>query len=705
MGSTFQVGASAFYSTSVQDDFGEGSGNPMFDLTRIPAGVDLLQLNACPATGDCKPWQEPVLLPDGTQDPNDLWLVPDPFNTESENPIYRLLNTEDIRNRSRFLGSTNVRFRPFDWLSLDGNVSYDRLDNRNQYYRPKGFKTMNPDLNTNLGGLTRSHSTTESFNASANVTFTKAFGDLDTRTQFRYLAEWDEYETWNAGGNRFSVANVPVLDNIDPSYISSSSTIQPVRADGYFGITSLVFKDRYIVDGLVRNDGSSLFGADQRRQWYYRLAGAWRVSEDLMIPGVDELKLRYAYGTAGGRPRFTAQYETYSVSGGSVSPITLGNVDLKPEFSEEHEAGVDVMLFGRAGVTVNYARTTTTDQILPVPLLSPTGFRTQWQNAGTLSSKTWEASLDLQFVQTRMITWTGKFLFDRTRQKITQLDVAPFTYGVGGQGMEAVFFAREGEALGTFYGIKYATSCDDLLGAVDCGEFEVNSDGLLVWVGPGGSLSDPQWGTAGPNFGFYGQERTMLWGSPFTGWGVDPISGDTSSFLPIGKTSPDYNLGLSTTFRLGGLSVYALVESVQGIQVYNQPQQWAIFKGYAGIMDQTGVPEADRKPLGYYDQMYGVAGLRPVNFFVQDASYTKLREVSLRYRFDRNALAGTPLRFFEGIAVSVIGRNLLTWSDYNGYDPEVGRDGGDTGSAAIARVDGFNYPNFRTFTAAIEVNF
>ena len=57
------------------------------------------------------------------------------------------------------------------------------------------------------------------------------------------------------------------------------------------------------------------------------------------------------------------------------------------------------------------------------------------------------------------------------------------------------------------------------------------------------------------------------------------------------------------------------------------------------------------------------------------------------------------------LAISVIGRNLLTWSAYNGYDPEVGRDGGDTGSAAIARVDGFNYPNFRTFTAAIEVNF
>ena len=706
LGSVFQLGASAFYSNSTQDDFGEGSGNPMFDLTRIPAGVDLLELNTC-ITDPCVPWQEPRYLEDGeTQDPNDLWLVPDPFNTESENPIYRLLNTDDIRTRGRFLGSANIRIRPLDWLSFDGNVSYDRLDNSNQYYRMKGFKTLTPNPSTNLGGLSKSHSITEAFNWSANATLTHNFGDLGTRTQFRYLAEWDEYQYTNAGGSRFAVADVPTIDNLDPTRVTASSGLQPIRADGYYLGTALDYKDRYILDALVRNDGSSLFGEDQRRQWYYRLAGAWRVSQDFRIPAVDELKLRYAYGTAGGRPRFTAQYETYSVSGGAVSPITLGNRDLKPEFSIEQEAGIDALLFGRMGLTLTYAKTKTENQILPVPLLAATGFRTQWQNAGTLESNTWEATLDFQFVQTRDISWTAKFLFDRTRQEITALNVAPFTYGVGGQNMGDVFYAREGESIGTFYGTQYATSCGHLLGALNCDEFATNSDGLFVWVGPGGSLSDPQWGTTGPNFGFKGQERTMMWGSPFTGWGLDPISGDTSSFLPVGKTTPDYNFGFSTTFRIGGLSVYGLIESVQGIGVWNQPQQWSIFKGYAGIMDQTDVPEGDRKPIGYYDQLYGVAGLTPVNFFIQDASFTKLREVSLRYRFDRDQLASVSfLRFFDGIALSLIGRNLITWSSYNGYDPEVGRGGGDVGSAAIARVDGFNYPNFRTFTGAIEINF
>jgi hypothetical protein len=124
-------------------------------------------------------------------------------------------------------------------------------------------------------------------------------------------------------------------------------------------------------------------------------------------------------------------------------------------------------------------------------------------------------------------------------------------------------------------------------------------------------------------------------------------------------------------------------------------------------MDQTNVPDDLQKPLGYYNAMYqATGGLAPSSYFIQDGSYIKLREVSLRYRFDRVQLASVPfLRFFDGIAISAIGRNLLTFTDYNSYDPEVGEGGGDTGSAAIARVEGFNYPNFRTFTAAIELNF
>jgi hypothetical protein len=123
-------------------------------------------------------------------------------------------------------------------------------------------------------------------------------------------------------------------------------------------------------------------------------------------------------------------------------------------------------------------------------------------------------------------------------------------------------------------------------------------------------------------------------------------------------------------------------------------------------MDQSAVATAEQKPVGYYDAMYGVSGLRPSNLFVEDGSFTKLREVSASYRFDAEQLASIPgLARLSGVGISVSGRNLFTWTNYRGFDPEVGISGGDTGSSALARIEGYQYPNFRTFTAALELIF
>jgi TonB-linked SusC/RagA family outer membrane protein len=707
VGAKFRIGASTFYSRSKQDAR-QGS---LFDLTRMVAGVDLLTLNACPPTGTCRPWQQPRILANGQQDPRDVYLNPDPSINESPNPLYTMLNGSNFDYRGRFLSSANARWSPIEWLSFDGNVSYDRLDFNNQEYVFKGYKTINPSPNTNEGNLTRTNSLTQNFNASVDMMVTRRFGDLSSRTQFRYLVEYDDFERTTVTGRRFTVGDVPAIgDNTNPDYTTAGSSQTAVRADGYFGITNVEYKERYIFDALLRNDGSSLFGADARRHWYYRVAGAWRVTQDWQMPHVDELKIRAAYGTAGGRPQFNAQYETYSVSGGQVTPATLGNRLLTPEFSKELEVGTDLLAFGRVGLTVNYAKTVTENQILLVPLPGFLGFSDQWRNAGTLESKTWEASLDVQLARTPQLSWSARVLFDRNRQRITKLDVPPFAYGgLGGNNTE-VFFARQGEVLGTFYGTKFATSCADLLGGmggtISCNDFAVNDDGLLVWVGPGGSLSTPQWGTAGPSFGYLGQNRTLMWGSPMIGWGLDPISGDTTNRLPIGKTTPDFHLGVSSSVSWHNLTLYGLLEWVQGISVYNVPQQWGVFRNLAAIEDQSGVPANKKKPIGYYGTMYGLTTLTPDSYFVQDGSFAKLREVSLQYRFGRDQLAGIGfLRSFDGISISLIGRNLLTFTGYNGYDPEVGSSAGETGSAALGRVDGYQYPNFRSFTAAVTINY
>jgi TonB-linked SusC/RagA family outer membrane protein len=675
------VQTSVFYSKSEEGT----SDGPLFDLTRMPAGVDLL----------------------ARDEDGELYLDVNPTNNESPNPMYALQNYDRRAFRSRFLGSGAVRYSPNDWLKFDSNVSFDRLDRDREEFRAKGYRTIDPSANINNGSLYKRRDQTEALNAS--ITATAIWNPTDqirNTSQVRYLYENSDYKWFDTYGYDFAVTDVPTFDNINADNVTAGSYLRTIRADGYFFITNFDMYDKYVVDALIRNDGSSLFGEDQRRQWYYRLGGAWRTSQEdwFNIDFFDDVKFRYSIGTAGGRPSFAAQYETYSVSGGRISPVTLGNKDLKPEFSTEHEVGVDMSMMNyKVNLALTYAQTTTSDQILPVPQASYTGFQTQWRNAGTIENKTWEATLDLRLMERPEFNWSAKLLFDHSTSTITELNVPPFVYGVTGQQMGNVFYAREGEKVGTFYGGVMATSCSHLPAGTSCDGFEINDDGFLVWTG-GGGFSNPQWGTSGTTA--VGGSFPM-WGTPFGGYCIDKTTGEETQYCEVGNTLPNYNAGISSTMSWKGLSLYALVQRSSGFDVYNQPLQWGFFRQNTGPYDQSGVPEGQKKPLGYYDAWYGATGgLGPSSLFVEDGSFTKIREVSLSYRLNTDMLSSIPVvSGFSAVNFNLAGRNLFTWTDYRGYDPEIGRDGGDTGSAAVARVDGYQYPNFRTYTATVEFIF
>ena len=696
--SDMTISASASYTRrkSSSDD------GAMFQLTRMPAGVDLTASD---------PRQDSICACNS----GIIIIKPDPFN-DNINPLYNMSTTNNVSERSRYLGSITARYSPTDWINIDGNFSFDRADVNGQGFRPKGFRNIQGVAQG--GNLSRSHNKTEGMNASITGAVRRSFGELNTSTQVRYLIEKQDQLNFNAAGSDFTAEGVWTFDNMPSTTQSAGSSITPIRRDGFFVISDVDFRDRYIVSGLIRQDGSSLFGPEARRKWYGRGSVAYRISEEpwFNIPNLDDLKLRYSIGSAGNEPNFTAQYETYSVSGGSITPVTLGNKDLKPEYSVEQEMGIEALFMGRFAFDLTYARTETRDQLLQVPALAFTGFTSQWRNAGSLESNTWEASLNAQLIQKQNLGWNARLLFDRTRHEITELNVPPYQDGVGGQGLGNVFYIRKGESLGTFYGFQFAENCGHLPTGVDCADFQVNDDGYLVYVGAAGSYKNGWqtyqdasgneqrwWGTVAPVTIRGAQIR---WGEPFQGEGDDPITGERTTFLRIGKTTPDFKLGFANTINYKGFTIYGLLESVQGFQVYNQPLQWAVFQSYAGIMDQSEVAETEQKPVSYFARLYGASGLQPSSAFVDEASYIKFHELSVRYRASAAMLDRLPVvSGFEGLTISVTGRNLYTWSDYDGYDPDVGSNGGGVGSAALARVDGFGYPPFRTFTLGFELNF
>ncbi|NLG63278.1 MAG: hypothetical protein GX539_13650, partial [Candidatus Cloacimonetes bacterium] len=184
------------------------------------------------------------------------------------------------------------------------------------------------------------------------------------------------------------------------------------------------------------------------------------------------------------------------------------------------------------------------------------------------------------------------------------------------------------------------------------------------------------------------------------------------AILPLGHALPDYRLGMSHSLGWKGFSLYALVEGAFGQSVWNQGRHWSYLDFLSHDVDQGGKSVETAKPIGYYYRAgpgpggnpNGIGGfydiLGPNNRMVEDASFVKLRELSLSYNVGRIAN-------FGDWTVSVIGRNLKTWTDYSGFDPEVGagNSGGAAGSGLINAVDAFTFPQLRTLSFVVSTSF
>ncbi len=125
----------------------------------------------------------------------------------------------------------------------------------------------------------------------------------------------------------------------------------------------------------------------------------------------------------------------------------------------------------------------------------------------------------------------------------------------------------------------------------------------------------------------------------------------------------------------------------------------------SGEVDQAGKSDELKKPIGYYSQLYNVNEIN--SYYVRDGTYLKIRELSLGYTFNRDQLQSVlPFLGLQNATIRLIGRNLLTFTDFPGYDPETGFSEQEFGgSAVIGRTDAYRYPNFRTITAMVDVTF
>ena len=648
---------SGFHMRSRRDDLDDDT---FFDLIHQAPDINLLEPD-----------------PDGTP----YAFQPDPVGIRV-NPLYTLAVQNGKTNRARTLGSLDGRWSALSWLTFDMNVSYDRSDRNFEEFTDKGKKTANsPQGGT--GSLTMTNGTTSALNGSVSANLLGAVGDFTLRSTVRFLGEQERDETFTATGTDFVVQGVPDLSAAQTR--TNSSTYEDIRSSGFFVTGGMDWRGRIIADALVRRDGSSLFGPNERYNWYYRGSLAWRMAEEPWWPvrAITEFKPRISQGTAGNRPGFDYQYETYEiVAGGGLQKENLGNEDLKPEYATETEVGLDVIFKNKYSLQLSYANSVIEDQLLQIPLPAASGYEAQWQNAGTVEGNTFEATLEAQLIQRPDLTWRLGVVADRSRNEITEFDRSCYI-------RNTVQYVCEGEAITTMYGFSWVRSTDQLpaVHASTKDQFQVNDDGLLVAVGPGGNYTDPgKWGTTvaidGINYG---------WGQPIA---LRDATG-ANAVVKVGDGNPDFRWGISNNVRWKQFSFYALFESQVGGDVYNTTKQRMYQYDRHKDSDQAGKAQELKKAVTYYNTtLYSATSVN--DWFVEDGSYVKLRELSVQYRLPTRLL-GPLSRGVSGVTFGLIGRNVFTWAGYSGYDPEVG--------SPTNRLDNFIYPQFRTITGSLQIEF
>lgn len=597
------------------------------------------------------------------------------FSNE-KNPLYSVWKNQRTDFNRRWIGnySANVKFT--NWMNLDIMHSIEIENYRYTNYSPydtwivaNGGTAPEWGMSYSKGSLYKYSSEANSQNTQATLNMSHKISDLSIKGKLSYLFENRHWEYFDAYGSQFQVPNVPDLNWFaNPNSISSG--MEDIRARNFFAILGLDYKDKFLFDGMGRYDGSSQFGANERWRAYYRVSGAYRISQDVKINGIDELKIRAAYGTAGIRPGYDWQYFKFAKVGQNPEPSQRGNPDLKPSNTAELEFGINVDFLSRFSFEATYAKSKTTDAFINQPLIPfiSDGYTNKWVNAAGTESQTFEATLGANWFKKKDFSWNTNIVFSKINQKITSLSIPPYQAGSDG-----LFYIKAGERYGVIYGYDWVRTLDQMSKQLPTGktisDYEINSDGYVVAQGTQGTIDEKPIKLLDAN------------GAP--------------AFVEIGNGNPDFNMGIANTINYKGLQLYFLIDIKQGGDVYNRKSQWLTRDNRNGIEDMAGKPASEKKTLDYFQGFYDVNTNN--SYWVEDASFVKLREVSLSYSLPKKSLQFLN-GFVKGTTIRVIGRNLLTFTKYSGYDPEVGSirnpfDGTDT------------YPNFRNLAFSLSLEF
>lgn len=543
---------------------------------------------------------------------------------------------EFTQENNRTISDFQLNLKPADGLKVDYTFGYDNSESIGNSYIPIGTTTIA------LGKAATNTISTKQLNSDLNTSFVKDLNDnvkSTTSAGFSWQSDKTSIRSISGTGLALGVKTTNGAASISTNESRSERTFWGGFLQQTFG-----FNDKLFITGAIRLDGSSVFGKNERNQFYPKASMSYLISEEdfwkKSFGGtINSFKVRAAWGQAGNLTAIgpfdrLSNYSAISIDGNSglIAPTKLGNADLKPERQSELEFGVDMGLFdNKVGIELTYYKQDIEDLLLARTLSPSTGFGSRVENIGTMTNRGFEALITAMLIQTNDFSWSVTGTYSSNKNEVNNIEGEQF--GIGNFGFSV---AKNGQPLGVFYQGFYAR----------------NTDGSLLLT-PGG-LPQREKGSFDAS------------GNPVPGRDASGQPTGSSLSKVIGDPNPDFIASLTNEIKYKNFSFRMQFDAVQGVDVLSWDTRMFYRFG--------GGPATASELRGESVRGTGAAKFGIAESYIEDGSYIKLREVSTSY------LLKDPMKGVSSVKFTISGRNLFSIDNFSGYDPEVNMDGQSNGA-------------------------
>tara|TARA_B110000914_G_scaffold64169_1_gene56003 strand:- start:1465 stop:4977 length:3513 start_codon:yes stop_codon:yes gene_type:complete len=597
--------------------------------------------------------------------------------TSASNPLAIIQGVDDELNQNRTFGNVFLEYDILDGLTFKTYMGVDANNYKRNFYRNSSLLYRTAKVGETFGQSSSSESL--SWIAEQTLNYVKTFGEHKLDALVGYTSQKEKIDI-----NQLVADNYPddLVQTISGGQImQGTSSIEEWSLVSILARANYSFNDRFLATASIRSDRSSRFGTGNKTGIFPSLSAGYRLSEDLGINVLSDLKIRASWGQTGNFliPNYASigllnpsNYTFGGVETNGIAPITISNQDLGWEKTSSTNIGLDfAFLDDRIYGSIEYFKSVTSDLLLGVQVPSALGFENALTNIGEVEN----TGIEISFTSRNtvgVLKWETNFNFSTIDNKVTKLgESGDPIYTKGGAGIRHI--TKIGEPIGSYFGYKtdgiYQNQAEIDASVVVDNLNKTPHPGDFKWVDKDGN--------------------NVI---------------DDNDRMALGNYLPDFTYGITNSFEYDNFKLSFILQGTQGNEVLNLTRRHmfngeANYNSYVDLVDRWrseaspgngSIPRANRQT--------GNTNNRPSNYQVEDASYLRLRNVNLSYNFPVDTFGNV----IKDLRLYVSGTNLFTSTDYIGFNPEVNNQNGNL----LAQGEDYGaYPLQKVVTLGINAKF